>query len=317
MSKEDTLNLCSILLESEVIQALSSLGSSKAPGPDGFTAFFYKKYRTYVSKDVLACVRHFFQNHHMLQELNHTFITLVPKKTGSHFGHHFRPISLCNISYKIISKILANRLKKVLPKIISPLQSAFVPNRNIQDKSILAHELIHTFKNKKGKRALCFSKWTWKKHLIKWKGSFLGPSWRSWGLMILGLVRLKPASPLLLFSILINGSPFGLISPAKRLRQRDPFSSFLFILESKVLSRLMYHEASLGHLKWLKIAKNNPAINHLLFANDLLIFGQASLSEALNIKSCLAKYCSWSGQSINIHKSSISFSKYTNRSYQK
>jgi hypothetical protein len=134
---------------------------------------FTKKYWPHVSKDILACVNHFFQNHQLLQELNHTFITLVPKKSGSHSVHHFRPISLCNISYKIISKILANRLKKVLPQIISPLQSAFVPNRNIQDNSILAHELIHSFKNKKGKKGLMFLKMDMEKAFDQMECKFL------------------------------------------------------------------------------------------------------------------------------------------------
>jgi hypothetical protein len=93
------------------------------------------------------------------------------------------------------------------------------------------------------------------------------------------------------FSILINGSPFGLISLARGLRQGDPLSLFRFIMGSEVFSRLMFKEVSLGHIKSLKIARNNPAIHHLLFADDLLIFGQASLPEASSIKSCLAKYC--------------------------
>jgi hypothetical protein len=158
ITADDTLNLSSIPSESEVIQALSSLGSSKAHGPDGFTALFYKKYWSSVRKDVLACVGNFFQNRHLLKEQNHTYITLIPNQSGSHTVHHFRPINLCNIAYKIISKILANRLKIVLPKIISFLQSAFMPSRNIQDNSILAHELFHTFKNKKGKGGFMFLK---------------------------------------------------------------------------------------------------------------------------------------------------------------
>jgi hypothetical protein len=80
ITEDDSLNLYSIPSKSEVFQALSSLGSSKAPGPDGFTAIFYKTYWSHVSKDVLAYVNHFFQSSHMLKDLNHTFITLVPKK---------------------------------------------------------------------------------------------------------------------------------------------------------------------------------------------------------------------------------------------
>jgi hypothetical protein len=115
--------------------------------------------------------------------------------------------------------------------------------------------------------------------------------------MIPGLVGLKPASLLLpsSFSILINGSPFGMISPARGLRQGDPLSPFLFILGSEVFSRLMFQEASLGPLKGLKISRNNQTIHHLLFVDDLLIFGQATLIEAGSINSCLAKYYSWSG----------------------
>jgi hypothetical protein len=151
ISEEENLVLCSIPTEAEVVQALLSLGSSKALGPDGFTAPFYKKYWSVVRCEVLNCVWDFFLNKNLSRGQNHTFITLVPKQSGSHSMHQFRPISLCNISYKIISKILANRLKFVFSKIISPLQSAFVPSRSIQDNSIIAHELLHSFKLKRGK----------------------------------------------------------------------------------------------------------------------------------------------------------------------
>jgi hypothetical protein len=151
ITEEDNMHLCSVPLESEVSQALSNLGSTKAPGPDDFTALFFKKYWSVIKLDVLNCTTHFFQNQQLLFKQNHTNIILVPKQVGSHSEHHFRSISLCNISYKIITKILANRLKSILPKIISPLQSAFVPSKNIQDNIILAHELLHTYKLKKGK----------------------------------------------------------------------------------------------------------------------------------------------------------------------
>jgi hypothetical protein len=113
------------------------------------------------------------------------------------------------------------------------------------------------------------------------------------------------------FSVLINGSPFGRFSPARGLRQGDPLSPFLFILGSEVLSRLLFKEEVAGNLKGLKIARNCPAISHLLYADDLLIFGKASCAEASCISSCFEKYTRWSGQSINANKSSIHFSKNT------
>jgi hypothetical protein len=151
ISAYDNSYLCAIPTDEEVVQALSSLGSTKALGPDGFTALFVKKYWYVVKIEVLGCFRHFFLNQILLQEQNHIHIALIPKQSGSHTVHHFRPINLCNIVYKIITKILANRLKSMLPKIISPMQSTFVPSRNIQDNTILAHELLHSFKNKRGK----------------------------------------------------------------------------------------------------------------------------------------------------------------------
>ena len=92
------------------------------------------------------------------------------------------------------------------------------------------------------------------------------------------------------FSILLNGSPFGLFSPERGLRQGDHLSPFLFILGVEVLSRLLFKEERKGSIKGLRIARNVSAIHHLLFADDLLIFGKASVAEASSIKACLDKY---------------------------
>ena len=114
------------------------------------------------------------------------------------------------------------------------------------------------------------------------------------------------------FSILLNGSPYGLFSLKRGLRQGDPLSLFLFILGSEVFSKLLLKEERIGNIKGMKIARNSSAINHLLFTDDLFIFGKAFLLEASSIKSCLDKYCSWSSQLVNASKSSIKFSKNTN-----
>jgi hypothetical protein len=116
--------------------------------------FFFQKYWTLVKQVVLSCVWNFFNKHHFLKEHNHTFIALVPKQVGPYIVHHFRPISLCDFIYKIISKILTNRLKVLLYHFISLYQSPFVLSRTIQDNSIMAHELLHTLKSKRGRGGL-------------------------------------------------------------------------------------------------------------------------------------------------------------------
>jgi hypothetical protein len=205
-----------------------------------------------------------------LRSQNHSFIALVPKLSGSHTAYQFRPISLCNSVYKIISKVLANKLKSFLPKIISPLQLAFVPKRNIQDNTILAHELLHTFKLKGGKCGFMFMKMDMEKTFDRMEWSFLlaileklgfSPIWLSWITIYISSTS---------FSILLNGSPFVFFSPSKGLRQGD----FLFISGSEVFSRLMFKEERNESLKGLRIARNYPQIHHLLFANDLVIFGK-------------------------------------------
>jgi hypothetical protein len=104
------------------------------------------------------------------------------------------------------------------------------------------------------------------------------------------------------FSILLNGSPFGLFSLGRGLRQGDPLSPFLFIFGAEVFSRLMFKEEGFGRLKGLRIARNCSPIHHFLFADDLLIFGEASVLVAASIKSCLDKYSRWFGQAINASK---------------
>jgi hypothetical protein len=86
----------------------------------------------------------------MLKEFNHTNFAFIPKVDNPLLVHHFRPISLTNFNYKIISKILSTRLMPILHKIISPTQSAFLKGRSIHDNTTLAHEVFHSMKQKKG-----------------------------------------------------------------------------------------------------------------------------------------------------------------------
>lgn len=125
-----------------------------APGPDGFPPGFFKENIDLLINDLWKTINSFFESKHLLKEMNHTFLSLIPKTDNPSSPSEFRPISLCNSSYKIISKIIVNRMKPLLRKMISPYQAAYVPNRNIHDNVIIAHELVHTMKIKR-KRDKC------------------------------------------------------------------------------------------------------------------------------------------------------------------
>ncbi|KAK3030135.1 hypothetical protein RJ639_038884 [Escallonia herrerae] len=149
---EDNLLMCAIPTDSEIEKALNHMGSHKAAGPDGMTALFFKTYRKITSFDVKESVKNFFITGHILKEQNHTLIALIPKQDNPVSVNHYRSISLCNVSYKLISKILASRLQAVLHQLVSPFQVAFVPKRLINDNSIIVQELWHTMRKKKGKK---------------------------------------------------------------------------------------------------------------------------------------------------------------------
>ena len=127
----------------EIKKAIFQMHPSKSPGPDGMIPFFFHKYCHIIGDDVISAVLSFLKSGHLLRKLNYTHIVLIPKIPSPQRISDFRPISLCNVIYKIISKVLANRLQRVLPQIISDAQSAFIPRRLITDNVAVAYELMH------------------------------------------------------------------------------------------------------------------------------------------------------------------------------
>jgi len=155
---------------------------------------------------------------------------------GASSVHHYRPISLCNIIYKIISKLLANRLKPLLDKIISPFQTTFVPGRLIQDNSILAHEMLYTLKSKCGLGGLMAINIDIEKAFDKMEWSFLFSIMNKLGFHAKWINWIRLCISTSSFSVLLNGSSFGHFKPARGLRQGDPLSPFLFIIGTEVIS---------------------------------------------------------------------------------
>ena len=132
------------------------MGPTKTLGLDGMNV--YQKFWHIVGDSEVSIVLDFLNTGNMVSKINFIHIVLIPKVKSLEKMSDFRPISLCNVIYKIISKVLANKLKQILPQIISPTHSAFVLGRLIADNILVAYETLHTMhcrqKGKKGSLAL-------------------------------------------------------------------------------------------------------------------------------------------------------------------
>ncbi|KAM7462241.1 hypothetical protein LguiA_030362 [Lonicera macranthoides] len=280
----------------------------KSPGPNGFNFYFYKKLWPDVGTDVTNFCLHCLNTCQLLADLNETLIVLIPKVKKPDKITFLHPISLCNVVVKILTKVLANRLKVVLNSVFSEAQSAFIPGWLISDNVLIDFEVSHFLHRRtQGKMGFSSLKIDMSKvyDIIEWQ--FLEDMMRALGFAErwIKLVMLFVLSVKYIFRH--NGKEVGSIFPTRGLRQGDPISPYLFLLCAEGLSAIILDRCRKGLLHGCKIARSAPYISHLLFADDSILFFQASVNEALVVKECLTLYEKASGQMVNYSKSSILF----------
>ncbi|GJV84265.1 RNA-directed DNA polymerase, eukaryota [Tanacetum coccineum] len=286
----------------EIRRAVWNCGENKSPGPDGYTFEFFRKYWSLVGADFCDAVDYFFKSGTFPRGCNSSFIALIPKVNDAKFVNDFRPISLIGCVYKVITKVLANRLATVISDLVSETQSAFVANRQILDGPFILNEMLNWCKRKK-KQAMFFKvdfakaydsvRWDYLLDILQAFG--FGPNWCRW---IRGTFTSSMAS------ILVNGSPTSEFPFCCGLKQGDPLAPYLFILIMESLHISFSRVVDDGLFKGFQL-HGSVNISHLFYADDAMFIGEWSEQNLHNIVKVLNCFHLASGLKINIAKSQV------------
>ncbi|XP_074378321.1 uncharacterized protein LOC141719854 [Apium graveolens] len=289
--------------------AIKQMHPDKTSGPDGLNPAFFQQFWSILGREVYESCKCWLDSVSFPANLNETNVVLIPKKENARCMKDLRPIALCNVLYKVLAKVLSNRLKVLLPNVISENQSAFVPGRSIADNVLVAFEVVHHMRRKSrgrdGEIALkldiskAYDRVNWSYLKARMQAMGFCRKWIQWIMLCVTTVS---------YDFCFNGTSVGPVCPSRGLQQGDPLSPYLFLLCVEGLSNSLDKAAMEGNIHGSQVSNTAPIITHLLFADDSFLFFCANLAETTVVKSLLNDYEALSGQSVNFQKSAILFS---------
>ncbi|KAL0434329.1 UNVERIFIED_CONTAM: hypothetical protein Slati_2767200 [Sesamum latifolium] len=189
----------------EIKEALFDIHEDKAPGPDGFSSGFLKAAWPIIGNEITAAVQDFFHTRKLLKQINATVLSLIPKVASPNTISEFRPITCCNVLYKVITKIIVRRMHGVMDKIVSPVQNAFVSGRRISSNILLAQELFFGY-NRRNLPPRCALKVDLRKAYDTLEWDFILVMLRLFGFVARFIPWIEECISSTYFSVSINGN---------------------------------------------------------------------------------------------------------------
>lgn len=296
-------SLISDVTTTKVKNVLLSWPSNKSPGPNGYTVEFYKEAWSIIGYDFTTAVQSFFLFGFLPRGINSTIMALIPKKKNASEMKDYRPISCCNVLYKTILKILANRLKKILPIFIAKNQSAFIKDRLLMENLLLATEIIKDY-HKEDIFLRCAMKIDISKAFDSVQWPFLKNVLAALNLPEKFIHWISLCVSTASFSVQVNDELAGYFRNERGLRQGCSLSPYLFVICMNVLSSMLNRAAANRILGYHPGCKNLK-LTHLCFADDIMVFSDGNRSSIDGILKKILDFANFSRLHISLQKSTI------------
>lgn len=274
-------NLVAPVTAQEIYVALMTLPNDKVSGPDGFTKEFFVAAWKVIGQDFITAIQSFFLFGFLPSGINATILSLIPKTENAEKMKDFRPIACCNLMYKVISKVLANRLRLIFPDAIEPNQSAFITGRLLLENVLLASELVNGYhKPTNSQRSAIKFDISKAFDTVKW--SFITSVLKVMGLPLQFVHWIRLCISTAAFSISVNGSLEGFFTSARGIRQGCSLSPYLYVILSNVLSKLLNKAAEAGGFQYHPQCQE-VKLTHLSFADDIVVFTDGTVASLLGV----------------------------------
>ncbi|XP_074317080.1 uncharacterized protein LOC141653264 [Silene latifolia] len=294
----------------EVKDVIFHIPNDKAPGQDGYSSKFFKDSWDIVGEEVNEAIMDLFQSGSLLMQINATMVTLIPKTARPTSFLQYRPIACCNIIYKCISKLLCNRLTRILPDLIAQNQGGFIQGRSIMENILICQDIIRLYE-RKAVSPRCLLKMDLQKAYDTIECEFLDQmlsalnlpdQFKGWKMQCVTSAT---------YSLNLNGNVFGFFKGKRGLRQGDPLSPLLFTVCMEYRSRLLTYSSANNEYNYHPMCKQMK-LTHLIFADDLLLFCKGDACSMMTILRTFVTFSKTSGLNMSKGKSNAYFNGVKN-----